>query len=177
MREYLINAEILFEQLDKKGDWSSAVNDLSKAVESTLKQTVGAHADRNPTEPFADLLRQTIGQRRKVPPRSFSRLSLSTFTNAFADLVSDSTKKAMFVAWIRKWVPEAGASWPDELVRQLKELSRPRYRSDHAVQPGEPWKVSYGEAERVHALVLGIGQTGLLPTLARLHSRLAGKNA
>lgn len=171
---YLINGDILFQNLERKGDFASAVNEYSKAVEAALQDALGRYGDRSPSEPFPVALRQAVDEVRKRRTQHLSRISLSTFKNALSIVSSDAMKKALFSGWIRKTTPGADESWADQMVIQLKALVPPRSRSDHAVQPGQPWKVSLEEAERVRDICLGADQPGLLRRLACIRAGLRG---
>lgn len=126
-RQYLINAEILFEHLDKKGDWSSAVNDYSKAVESLLRLRLGAYVDENPDTPVALILRTAVNGRRRKPVRKFANLSLSTFKDALGEI--EGRLPAMLA----------------QVADHLRRLVPARTRATHAT---DVWKVSHDEAER-----------------------------
>jgi hypothetical protein len=152
-REYLINAEILFEHLDKKGDWSSAVNDYSKATEALLRERLGRQLDHRNSATLTGLIRSAIDQARGRETRQYSRVSLSTFSQALQQVVPRLNNRSL-----------------KQVSNDLEKLARIRGRADHAVAEGgvSPWKISREECERVRDICLGARHDGLVRLLADL---------
>lgn len=152
-REYLINAEILFAHLDKKGDWSSAVNEYSKAIEVLLRERLGRQLDEGHPTNFARALGSAIDKARRGPTRRYSRVSLSTFSQALAEIGPRLKQQPL-----------------SQVGNNLGKLIQVRSRAAHAVGVGEgrPWKVSRQECEQVRSICLGPSHDGLVHTLASL---------
>lgn len=150
-REYLINAEILFEHLDKKGDWSSAVNEYSKAIEVLLRERLGRRLDEGHPTSIYRVFRSAIDQARGRETRRYSRVSLSTFSQALAQVGPRLKQQRL-----------------NQVGNDLEKLVRVRSRAAHAVGVGEgtPWKISRQECEQVRDVCLGRLQGGLVRLLA-----------
>lgn len=147
-REYLINAEILFEHLDKKGDWASAVNEYSKAIEALLRERLGRQLDGGVRTTLAGLLRSAIDQARGRETRQYSRIALSTFSQALMQVAFRSNQPAL-----------------RQVSKDLDTLVRIRGRAAHA---DTPWKVSREECEQVRDICLADQNRGLVRQLSHL---------